>query len=1700
MNVKRLVSTWLMGVLMVHVAWADDDPQKAESGQISYYKQIRPIFQAHCQGCHQPAKDSGDYVMTSFDHLLAGGESETAAVVPGKPDESYLVELMTPVDGEAEMPKEKGPLSEADRALIIQWIGQGAHNDTPANAKQRYDVDRPPLYTMQPIVTSIDYSPDGKWLAIAGFHEVLLHRADGSGLAARLIGISERIESVAFSPDGKSLAVTGGLPGRMGEVQVWDVSAPSENWQPELKLSVAVTFDTVYGGRWSPDGKLLSFGCSDNSVRAIDAATGEQVLFQGAHNDWVRDTVFSVDGKHLVSVARDMTVKLTEVATERFVDNISSITPKALKGGVNAVARHPERDEVLIGGADGVPKVYRMIRQTARRIGDDANLIRIMPGMHGRIFGVAISADGKRMAAVSTLDGKGQVSVYSYEFDTSLPEDVKKIMSKVSTQRNAEERKRLTAYHQDGVKQISTAEIPAGTYAVAFHPDNQQLVVAAADGIRIMSVDQCKTIKMFSAAPISESVPQIAATVSESGKQEDAAAQETLPASQKLVSLEANPATIQLTNQYEYAQVLVTGILESGDRVDVTRIAESSLSQPVVSVDSRGLVKAEADGKAVLQFTVEDQSIEIPVSVSGCDEQFVPDFVRDVNPAISRLGCNQGTCHGSANGKNGFKLSLRGYDPIFDVRAFTDDLASRRTNVASPDDSLMLLKSTSAVAHAGGQLTRPGEDYYSLIRDWIAAGAELNMETPRVASVELYPANPVVQQLDARQQMRVLATYADGRVKDVTHEAFITSGNTDVATVDEGGLMSAARRGEAPVLARFEGAYAATTLTVMGPREEFVWKQPPTYNRVDELTAAKWERMKIQPSGLCTDAEFIRRVHLDLTGLPPTGDEVKAFLADKRDSKLKRAELVDRLIGGDEFIEYWTNKWADLLQVNRKFLGAEGAAAFRGWIRNEVSQNAPYDEFVRKVITASGSNKENPPASYYKILRNPVDTMENTTHLFLAIRFNCNKCHDHPFERWTQDQYYEVAAYFAQFELKADPNAKGKRIGGTAVEGAKPLYEIVADKKDGDVVHERTKQVTPPKFPFDCNYDVSEDATRREVLAAWITSANNPYFARSYVNRLWGYMLGVGIIEPIDDIRAGNPPTNPELLDYLAQEFIDQDFDVRHVMRLICKSRTYQLSVKTNRWNEDDAINYSHATARRLPAEVLFDSIHRATGAKSKFPGVPAGTRAAALPDAGVKLPSGFLTTLGKPPRESACECERTNELQLGPVMALVSGPVVGDAIADANNELVRLEKELKNDQELFNEVFLRILNRPATDAEIHAALQSMKAIQADHEMLSEQLKKRQQWWAERKPQLEETRTQRIAKAEADLTDYEQKLAPRIAQQEKERAAKIKAAEAELAKYQAALAKPLAEWEKKQKTDFEWFLLEARNLASTNGANLVRQEDRSIRASGKAVKATYTVTVRTHLKDIRAIRLETLPVAGIKGGGPGLPPNGNFVVTEFQVRAAPVSDPKKFAAVELVNPVADFSQQGFNIKQTLDGKPRDQRGWAVAPQGGTVHWATFETKKPIGHDGGTILQFVIHQYHNAADHRLARFRLSASTQAKPGLSLPESLLAIVSTPAKQRSEAQKKELLAYYQKADPELQKRVAAVALAKQPLPTDPGLVKRRAILESAKQAVPVDRLLTRLQTDVDMSTKQLANPRLTTVQDLAWALINSPAFLFNH
>jgi hypothetical protein len=743
------------------------------------------------------------------------------------------------------------------------------------------------------------------------------------------------------------------------------------------------------------------------------------------------------------------------------------------------------------------------------------------------------------------------------------------------------------------------------------------------------------------------------------------------------------PDRLSLHDLRDARSLLVLGSDSSGKIYDLTAEARRTASGPAVAIDRDGFVVPVAQGTAEVVVSAAGFEVRVPVEVLDASTRPV-DFVRDVLPFLSKTGCNQGTCHGAQQGRKGFKLSLRGYDPLFDYRALVDDVSGRRFNRAQPAESLMLLKPTQGVPHEGGFLFDEESRAYRTLAQWIAEGCQYS-ETPRPHRLEVIPRDPLLEQTGQKQQLQVIAHFPDGASRDVTREAIFESSNFEVATVSAAGQVKAVRRGEASVLVKYEGAYENVTVTVLGARTGFAWTPSPEHNFIDQHVNRKLERLKILPSGLCTDAEFLRRVSLDLIGLPATAEQTRAFLDDPRPAAEKRRAKIEDLLNSAEYVDYWTLKWSDLLLANRKFIREQGVWAFRNWIRRSLAENQPYDQFVFELLTATGESQENPAANYYRIAREPREVMENMTQVFLGTRFVCAQCHDHPFEKWTQTQYFQLSAFFGGVGRKG---------------GSRQEQEVIYDLRTPQpVVHAGTGQPAPAKFPYEVpGIEAAAGELPRVHLARWLTSKDNPYFAKSLVNRYWSYLLGRGIIDPVDDIRLSNPPTNPELLSALTADFIAHGFDRKHLLRTIAQSHTYQRSFSTNEWNQDDDVNYSHATPRRLQAEQLYDAIMVATGAPMGVPGAPTGFRASQLPDAAVQVP--FLDMFGRAPRESPCECERSSEVSLAQTLTLINGPTVADAIAHPEGLVARLAARQAEPAAAATEIYLSVLNRPPSESE----------------------------------------------------------------------------------------------------------------------------------------------------------------------------------------------------------------------------------------------------------------------------------------------------------------------------------------------------------------------------------------------------------------
>ncbi len=663
-------------------------------------------------------------------------------------------------------------------------------------------------------------------------------------------------------------------------------------------------------------------------------------------------------------------------------------------------------------------------------------------------------------------------------------------------------------------------------------------------------------------------------------------------------------------------------------------------------------------------------------------------FLRDVAPILNKTGCTSGPCHGAAKGKNGFKLSLRGYDPQFDYQALLYDLSGRRFNRSEPKRSLMLAKPVMQVAHGGGLRFEQTSAYYKTIESWIAQGVPFgDPAKDAVAAIEVEPKELAMPKPGESAQVKVMARFADGQTRDVTKEATIESNVPDLAKVDATAKVDGLRVGEATLLVRYQGKYSTIPVTILNPRPGFVWKPLPQYSYIDQHIDAKLLKLKLQPSPATGDASFLRRVTLDLTGALPTPDEVRAFLSDPAPQRLKRSRKIDKLIASPAYADQWTVKWGDLLQSSRKFLGEKGTYGFREWIHSSIAANKPYDKMVRELLTSRGSSYDDPAANYFRTTREPKPTMEKTTQVFLGVRMVCAQCHDHPFEKWTQNQYYQMSAFFSAVGLRP-----GYEVG----------EEIIYDQRaDYEMKHPKDSRVMAPEFLIAsaAQVKIPADQRRRDALADWLVSKHNPFFAKAIANRVWSYFFGKGIIDPVDDIRASNPPVNPQLLEALTKDLIDHNFDLQHLMRTIVNSRAYQASFMNNEWNAGDAENFSHAIPRRLTSEQLADAVTMAAGAKPNFPEVPEDTSASQLPDPHVGK-DGFLDLFGRPNRESACECERRADFSLPQALNLVNGTTISDAVADPKGRVAKLVLASKPDQAIIEELYLSTLSRFPTKQE----------------------------------------------------------------------------------------------------------------------------------------------------------------------------------------------------------------------------------------------------------------------------------------------------------------------------------------------------------------------------------------------------------------
>ena len=674
-----------------------------------------------------------------------------------------------------------------------------------------------------------------------------------------------------------------------------------------------------------------------------------------------------------------------------------------------------------------------------------------------------------------------------------------------------------------------------------------------------------------------------------------------------------------------------------------------------------------------------------------------PAFRRDVMAVLSKSGCNAGGCHGNGNGKGGFKLSLWGQDPDLDWRAITRDQGGRRVNALEPEKSLLLLKATASVAHQGGKRFSAGSPEYEVMTAWLRAGAP-DSSAPALTSLAVSPAERVLVEPEGNVALRAEAVFADGTRRDVTRMA-VFEPNNDVAKVGADGIVAREKAGETTVLVRYLGRQVPVHLAFVPARPDFAWQEVPAENFIDEHIFRKLRTLRMNPSELSSDTVFLRRAYLDLLGVLPTAETARKFVVDTAPDK--RARLVEALLQRGEFADFWALKWADLLKIEERQLDANGMKVFHGWIRESMAQNKPLDVFARELIAARGSTYENPPANWWRANRDPITRAENTARVFLGTQLNCAQCHNHPFERWTQDDYYNWAGLFARLDYKVLDNKRRDKNDTREFKGD----QIVLLKASGAVTNPRLGEPAAPRFLGGEPPQTTPERDELLALADWLP--HSPMFARMQVNRVWFHLLGRGLVDPVDDFRASNPPSNPELLEALSKDFVAHGYDLRHLIRTIMASRTYQLVSEPNGTNADDETNFSRGIVRRLTAEQLLDSMSKVLAAPLEIEGYPDAQRLAQVPEGRKHYHpikndlDRFELVFGKPPRLLPSECERTCEPTVGQAFQLISGPVMQSQLARSGTRLDGWLRSGKPVREVAEEMFWTALSRPPTVLEL---------------------------------------------------------------------------------------------------------------------------------------------------------------------------------------------------------------------------------------------------------------------------------------------------------------------------------------------------------------------------------------------------------------
>jgi WD40 repeat protein len=1358
---------WLLTLFLLLAVWLGESrgfaaSARRQSGKVPERATIREAMQVlrtECFACHNEEKKKGGLVLTSRAALIKGGD-EGAVVVPGNPDSSRLARALLP-DADPHMPPKK-QLSDAQINVLRRWIKQGLVWD--AKALEDDEVEIAPVQlkrlpaSYQPVmalalspkgnrlaigrgssvfvhdtvrtnypalaelkahrdaVQAVAWSGDGRWLVSGAFRRLVLWDAESFRLEREWTqGLLGRVTAAEFAPDRKQLAVADGVMGQSGYVRLIGIE------DGRITASWRAHEDSVFDLEFSRDGKQLATAGGDKLIKvwAVDHGVGitehgsavselpkESARMEG-HIAPVLSVAFNTNATQLVSAGADKQLKVWDIKTREKIISLGNHS-----AAITAVVIVAATDS---GGAFSYRNLKPHTGEQSSASGDEKKLGQA----DDALLCVAATPDGKSIFAGSH-DGVVNVWDADGKLVAKLPPPINAVMGDAPGS-------------DDRLRDPQTA-IPKGR--------------DFADSIR-----NPQLVRGSSHWPSSiERLTSLAAEPKEIRLSPDAPGHGVLISARTAEGFE-----LDVTGDVKFRasrrapfEVGAHGkirALRPGDGVLIAQLGARRVEVPV-RVEGRNTVSrlplqvggspsphpsaplatSERVSEGREQGNQADALVPPPVS-----------FLRDILPALSKAGCNAGACHAKADGQNGFKLSVFSYDPQTDYAEIIKDARGRRVFPAAPDESLIIRKPTTALPHEGGLRFKRGSETHRLLVRWLREGMAYTVTNePALQRLAVFPKERRYLKA-ARQRLLVQAHYSDGSIRDVTRLAAFDSNDKEIATVNEEGLVTVGTlSGQGVVVARYMGFVADAQIMVSADRllPEAQYAALPRNNFIDDLTYAQFQRLGLLPSELCTDAEFVRRASLDAIGVLPTAEEVREFLdtaaVEEAGQKVRKPEsenggssplltfppahlrsaarraLIDRLLARPEYADYWANKWADLLRPNPDRVGVKSVFTLDQWLRESFRQNKPYDRLVREILLAEGTNHRDGPAVIYRDRREPADLTTMFSQLFLGTRLECARCHHHPNEKWSQDDFYGFAAFFGSVRQK------GAGLSPPISAGTETFYFA----SGGAVKHPVTHAVMKPRPPDGSPAEIPRETDPRRALVDWLLAPDNPYFARAAVNRVWAGFFGRGLVEPVDDFRITNPCVNPPLLDALADDFVKHRYDLKHLMRTIMESRLYQLSSTPNETNLADTRNFSRAYRRRLPAEVLLDAVNDATGVPDTFGATPAGARATQVWS--YKIESQFMDAFNRPNPSSDPPCERDKDLSVVQSLHLMNSKALQAKLSNESGRARMLADGDKSPEEIVTELYLATLSRPPTGEELQIATSAFNAPEATRRTATE--------------------------------------------------------------------------------------------------------------------------------------------------------------------------------------------------------------------------------------------------------------------------------------------------------------------------------------------------------------------------------------------